>query len=64
MPQPEEKITEYGALVDIAVGLSPLQAQAAKEQGLSVPPPVLAKALLDTGSNITLIDGMIASELG
>ena len=55
MPPLEERISDDGPLITVAVGLSPLQAAAARPAGFSPPPPELAQALIDTGARVTYI---------
>ena len=59
----EERISDDGPLITVGVGLSPLQAAAARAAGFSPPPPELAQALIDTGARVTCIDSKIALAL-
>lgn len=63
MPPLEERISDDGPLITVGVGLSPLQAAAARAAGFSPPPPELAQALIDTGARVTCIDSKIARAL-
>lgn len=63
MPALEERISDSGPLITVAIGPSPMQAAAARMAGLSLPPPELALALIDTGAGVTCIDSKVAREL-
>ena len=63
MPPLEELLSDDGPLITVGVGLSPLQAAAARVAGFSPPPPELAQALIDTGARVTCIDSRIARAL-
>jgi Aspartyl protease len=63
MPPLEERISDDGPLITVGVGLSPLQATAARVAGFSTPPPELAQAMIDTGARVTCIDSKIARAL-
>jgi hypothetical protein len=63
MPALEERISDDGPLITVGIGLSPLQAAAARLAGFAVPPPELAQALIDTGARVTCIDSKIARAL-
>src|SRR5271157_1467784 len=56
MPPLEERVSDDGPLITVGVGLSPLQAAAARAAGFSPQPPELAQALIDTGARVTCID--------
>jgi predicted aspartyl protease len=63
MPALEERISDDGPLIPVGIGLSALQATAARLAGFSPPPPELARALIDTGAGVTCIDSKIARAL-
>jgi hypothetical protein len=63
MPPLEERISDDGPLITVGIGLSPLQAAAARAAGFSPPPPELVQALIDTGARVTRIDSKIARAL-
>jgi hypothetical protein len=54
----------HGPLIDVAVALPPREEEIRRRQGLPFVPPAVRSALLDTGSNRTLIDLAVADELG
>jgi hypothetical protein len=53
-----------GALVEVRVGWSFGQARQLRQAQRPVPPPLDARALLDTGAEITCIDGVLVQQLG
>jgi hypothetical protein len=57
-------INQGGVLIDIYVALSSPRIDVLKEAGLTYPPPVKARALIDTGAGISGITPQIASALG
>jgi hypothetical protein len=63
MPALEERISESGPLITVAIGPTSLQATAARAAGISPPLPELALALIDTGAGVTCIDAKIARDL-
>jgi hypothetical protein len=63
MPPLEERISDDGPLITVGIGLSPLQAAAARLAGFTPPPPELAQALIDTGARVTCIDSKIGGTL-
>ncbi len=64
MPTLTGALTQEGALVDIGVGLSDSSLQALRAASRPVPSPVTARALLDTGAEITCIDLSLVQALG
>lgn len=53
-----------GVILDMAIGVDSVTAQAMQSQGLTVPTPVVIKALLDTGCTVTSIDAGLVTTLG
>jgi hypothetical protein len=53
-----------GALVDVQVGWSAGQARRLRQIQRPVPTPLDARSLLDTGAEITCIDGVLVQQLG
>jgi hypothetical protein len=53
-----------GALVDVQVGWSAGHAGRLRKAQRPVPPPLDARALLDTGAEVTCIDGVLVQQLG
>jgi predicted aspartyl protease len=53
-----------GPLVEVHVALSTPRIDALKAKGRTWPPPVPAKALVDTGSSLTTVSPRIATVLG
>src|ERR1043166_8706181 len=53
-----------GPLMDIYITVSATRQQILKNQAQPVPPPVLARALIDTGASHTVIDNSIVAALG
>lgn len=53
-----------GALTDVQFGWSTNQARALRHLQRPVPPRVDVRALLDTGAEITCIDGIVVQQLG
>ncbi len=46
-------ILNSGPIIDIVVGVCQVRGQLLKKHGFPVPPPVVVRTLLDTGSNVT-----------
>ena len=55
---------ENGALVEIAIGPSEARARATEQAGLQAVLPQVIYGLVDTGSELTIIDEEVASRLG
>lgn len=53
-----------GALVEILLGWSAAGAQKQRAALRPVPPPLQGRALLDTGAEITCVDGVLIQQLG
>jgi hypothetical protein len=64
MPTIKLQLDQGGAVVDLRVGLSTSAAKGLRQRKESLPIPVPAKGLLDTGSVFSCIDYHIADELG
>jgi len=52
-----------GVVMDIVIGVDLITAQSLQTSNIPVPPPITARALVDTGCTITSIDAAIASSL-
>ena len=64
MPTLTAALTPEGAMVDVHVGLSASTVQGLRTALQPVPPPVSARALLDTGAEITCLDSSVIQTLG
>jgi len=64
MPIISDVLQPQGALVDIQVGMSAASALALRLALRSVPSPVSARAVLDSGAEITCVDQKIIQSLG
>jgi hypothetical protein len=64
MPLLRGDLQAEGALVEVQVGWSAGQARGLRQAQRPVPPPLDARALLDTGAEITCIDGVLIQQLG
>lgn len=64
MPTLTGPITADGALVSVLVGVSEARRQALLRVGFSVPAPLPVRAVLDTGSFVTLADARAITALG
>jgi len=56
MPSFDVVIESDGALIDIQLGLCAADIQALRLAGSPVPAPIAARALIDTGANVTCVD--------
>src|SRR5689334_19033613 len=63
MPTLIGPLTPEGALVDVHIGLSASSVQALRTALRPVPPPSSARALLDTGAEITCVDPSVIQTL-
>src|SRR5690348_14131323 len=63
MPTFNVPIGSDGVLLDVLVGLSAPDVQALRNAGRPVPAPLLARALVDTGANVSCIDPRLAAPL-
>lgn len=59
MPTLMDALAPEGALVDILLGLSASQVKKLHAALMSVPAPVSSRALIDTGAEITCVDGAL-----
>ncbi len=64
MPVLRAALQSEGALVDVLVGWSAVDAQKLRAAFRPVPPAVPARALLDTGAEITCVDQALIQRLG
>ncbi len=64
MPVLRAALQAEGALVDVLVGWSTARAQALRTALRPVPPPVPARAVLDSGAEVTCIDSSLVQTLG
>ncbi len=64
MPVLLDALQAEGALVDVELGWSETRARLLRLALRPVPPPVAARALLDTGAEVTCFDTAIISLLG
>jgi hypothetical protein len=64
MPLLRGSLQPEGALVDVLLGWSAAGAQQQRVALRPVPPPLQARALLDTGAEITCVDGGLIQQLG
>jgi predicted aspartyl protease len=53
-----------GAIIDVGFAVSGPRQEAMRKAGLKVPPPVLARALVDTGASCTCLDPAVIGKLG
>jgi hypothetical protein len=56
-------VQREGALVDVQIGISAVDALALRQAGRPVPPPITAKALIDTGADVTCVDDQALAPL-
>lgn len=55
--------TQAGLLVPVWIGLDGLTTKALHTAGRPIPPPVQARGLLDTGSNVTAVGSWVLQQL-
>jgi hypothetical protein len=64
MPHFTFPITKDGCTLDVLIGLGAVEMQAAQAAGLPLPPPLTARAVLDTGSDKTAVAPRLLQQLG
>ena len=64
MPVLRGRLQPEGAIVDVQVSWSASQAQQLRQAYRPVPPALDARALVDTGAEITCVDGVLVQQLG
>lgn len=64
MPILSGRLQPEGAVVDVQVGWSAAQARQLRHAHRPVPPALDTRALVDTGAEITCIDGLLIQQLG
>jgi hypothetical protein len=64
MPILSFQIDQAGPIINAAIGVSAPRIMALQKAGLAVPPPVIVRALLDTGASCTCIDSAVIAKLG
>lgn len=64
MPTLIDTLVAEGALVDVEIGLSATQIQRLRAALRPIPQPVSARALLDTGAEMTAVDSSLVQPLG
>ena len=64
MPTLTGLITADGALVNVLIGVSEARRQTLRRVGFPVPAPSAVRAVLDTGSFVTLADAQAIASLG
>ena len=64
MPVIKSALESEGALVDVLLGWSTHRARQLRAALKPVPPPVDARAILDTGAEITCVDPSLVQSLG
>jgi hypothetical protein len=64
MPILKGRLQHEGALVDVLLGWSAARAGQLRAAKRPVPPPVQARALIDTGAEVTCIEGALIQQLG
>lgn len=63
MPHISGTITPWGPLINVMISLSQPRLQALQQLGMPVPPPKVAKLVVDTGASMTAIDEAILTAL-
>ncbi len=63
MPTLTHPIGAAGPILDLWVGVTEIREAALKAQGLDVPAPIRARALIDTGASAVLVDSTIIERL-
>jgi hypothetical protein len=63
MPQLKFPVTRAGLEVPVWIGLDHKAAKALEAAGRSVPPPVLARGVLDTGTSVTAVALWVLQQL-
>ena len=63
MPHLSGQVTPWGPLINVVVGVSGPRQQALTQAGQPIPPPVVAKLVVDTGASLTSIDTTILAQL-
>jgi hypothetical protein len=64
MPHATFPTSPDGLVVDALVGLPAYAMEALQQAGQPIPPPVLIRALLDTGSDATAVSAACAKKIG
>jgi hypothetical protein len=64
MPTIIDTVTSQGAMVDIRIGLSATQIQRLRAALRPIPQPITARALVDTGAEMTGVDSSLVQPLG
>jgi hypothetical protein len=64
MPHFTFPITKDGCTLDVLIGLGAVEMQAIQAAGLPLPPPLTARAVLDTGSDKTAVAPHLLQQLG
>jgi hypothetical protein len=64
MPTLSSRLEPAGALVDLEIGWSAGSVRAQRAALLPIPPPVNARALIDSGAESTCVDSRLINALG
>ena len=64
MPHFTRQIDANGPILNVLVGVSQARSAALSDVGQVIPPPVVAKGLVDTGASCTCVDPRLMQALG
>lgn len=64
MPHLAGQLTPWGPLINVIVNVSAPKMEALNKAGQPIPPPAVAKLVVDTGASLTSIDCTILQQLG
>ena len=64
MPQLTFPIVSTGLIVPVLIGLDGFTATQLHNAGQRIPPPILARGILDTGADVTCVPAAILQQLG